>query len=219
MAKNKFPKIIVVTGYDLSGKTEYWTNFFLKNRIINCGSSPFDFPFKVKTNMNGKIINCKFFQFINDLYYPIKERKIGNIKYLLNRKKLLHHINKQHLLDDDLYWVFDHPEHELDQLNQVKFVDIVVVFLSNYTKQKMLIETNSEHLLLELRILIAKGILKAKDIKIVQCIKENDKYTQKEHYFKSNGQCADEWDGGFFPERFDLSHEYAKAECNYRKKK
>jgi AAA ATPase domain len=94
----------------------------------------------------------------------------------------------------------EQPEVHLHPRLQAEIGDLLVDTVKN-NKHQFLIETHSEHLILRLRKLVREGKLKASDLCVVHVRRGKMGSIAERIRVNDDGSFADEWPGGFFPER------------------
>lgn len=115
----------------------------------------------------------------------------------------------------DSYLVAEQPEIHLNPKLQAQLADLFVAVARS--GRGALIETHSEHLVLRLRSLIARGAIKAEDVALYYVEKERDTSSVKRVPIQKNGHIeAREWPTGFFEESLRDSLELAAWQSKSR---
>lgn len=113
--------------------------------------------------------------------------------------------------------IAEQPEIHLNPRLQVVLAELFCFMVK--AKQKILVETHSEHLLLSIRNLVAKGEISIDDIAIYFVEKEDGESKIRPISIDANGKIpSDEWPKGFFGDTLKQSLELAAQQAKNRSK-
>ena len=119
-------------------------------------------------------------------------------------------------MDENRFLIAEQPEIHLNPKLQRKLADFFVDMVES--KKRVILETHSEHLLLRLRTLVAKGDIDASDIALY-FIENDGKITSVKNVpILDDGHInGNEWPKGFFGESLKESMELAEAQFERKK--
>jgi predicted ATPase len=113
---------------------------------------------------------------------------------------------------DHAITIAEQPEIHLNPGMQLRLADVFVEIVAQ--GRSAIVETHSEHLVLNLRRLVAEGKLQSTDIALYYVEKQGDSSRVREVPIQENGHVlANDWPRGFFGEAFTTSMALASAQA------
>lgn len=95
----------------------------------------------------------------------------------------------------------EQPEVHIHPRLQADLGNLLADTIRSPRLHRFIIETHSEHLVLRMQRLIRDGLLKPSDLSIIYVSRGPEGSRAQRLRLDSNGDFADDWPGGFFPER------------------
>jgi hypothetical protein len=95
----------------------------------------------------------------------------------------------------------EQPEVHIHPRLQADLGNLLADTIRSPRLHRFIIETHSEHLVLRMQRLIRDGVLKPNDVSIIYVSRGPEGSRTQKLRLDSNGDFADDWPGGFFPER------------------
>jgi predicted ATPase len=119
--------------------------------------------------------------------------------------------------NEDSVTIAEQPEIHLNPRLQTVLADLLVEMAN--ARQKVIVETHSEHLLLRLRRHIAEGTISSKDVAVYFVEQGKDGSCVREIALENNGHISPEdWPKGFFGETLKESFALATAQAKANQK-